>query len=216
MPYLPNLSSPDSELYNKSIDSLACEIKRCGMLSIPYLVIHLGKGSDNGIIQVVKACNFAFDHYKSSPNQNGNSVTILFENIAGQKNNIGSKFEEIRVILDKLLNSPGEFGVCLDTCHTFAAGYDLRTEDNANTTMDHFNNIIGLKELKMVHLNDSKDNINSNRDRHEHIGLGNIEREVFRALFKHKTIRSLPLIIETPNDDKCNDLKVTLDLIGQQ
>jgi deoxyribonuclease IV len=218
MPYLPNLSSPDSELYNKSINSLAGEIKRCGMLSIPYLVIHLGshlgKGSDNAISQIVKACSFALDHYKSSSTQHGNSVTILFENSAGQKNNIGSKFEEIRVILDKL-NSSGEFGVCLDTCHAFAAGYDLHTEDNVNATIDQFNNIIGLKELKMVHLNDSKDKINSNRDRHEHIGFGNIGKEGFKALFKHKAIMRLPLIMETPNDDKCDDLKIILDLIGQ-
>jgi deoxyribonuclease IV len=218
MPYLPNLSSPDSELYNKSINSLACEIKRCGILSIPYLVIHLGshlgKGSDNAISQIVKACSFALDHYKSSSTQYGNSVTILFENSAGQKNNIGSKFEEIRLILDKL-NSSGEFGVCLDTCHAFAAGYDLHTEDNVNATIDQFNNIIGLKELKMVHLNDSKDKINSNRDRHEHIGFGNIGKEGFKALFKHKAIMRLPLIMETPNDDKCDDLKIILDLIRQ-
>jgi deoxyribonuclease IV len=218
MPYLPNLSSPDSELYNKSINSLAGEIKRCGILSIPYLVIHLGshlgKGSDNAISQIVKACSFALDHYKSSSTQYGNSVTILFENSAGQKNNIGSKFEEIRLILDKL-NSSGEFGVCLDTCHAFAAGYDLHTEDNVNATIDQFNNIIGLKELKMVHLNDSKDKINSNRDRHEHIGFGNIGKEGFKALFKHKAIMRLPLIMETPNDDKCDDLKIILDLIRQ-
>jgi deoxyribonuclease IV len=218
MPYLPNLSSPDSEIYNKSINSLAGEIKRCGILSIPYLVIHLGshlgKGSDNAISQIVKACSFALDHYKSSSTQYGNSVTILFENSAGQKNNIGSKFEEIRLILDKL-NSSGEFGVCLDTCHAFAAGYDLHTEDNVNATIDQFNNIIGLKELKMVHLNDSKDKINSNRDRHEHIGFGNIGKEGFKALFKHKAIMRLPLIMETPNDDKCDDLKIILDLIGQ-
>jgi deoxyribonuclease IV len=218
MPYLPNLSSPNSELYNKSINSLAGEIKRCGMLSIPYLVIHLGshlgKGSDNAISQIVKACSFALDHYKSSSTQHRNSVTILFENSAGQKNNIGSKFEEIRVILDKL-NSSGEFGVCLDTCHAFAAGYDLHTEDNVNATIDQFNNIIGLKELKMVHLNDSKDKINSNRDRHEHIGFGNIGKEGFKALFKHKAIMRLPLIMETPNDNKCDDLKIILDLIGQ-
>ena len=220
MPYLPNLSSPNYALYYKSIDSLADEIKRCSMLGIPYLVIHLGshlgKGSDNGISQVVKACSFAFDrYYKSSSNQNGNSVTILFENSAGQKNNIGSKFEEIRVILDKL-NSAREFGVCLDTCHTFAAGYDLRTENNVNATIEQFNNIIGLKELKMVHLNDSKDKINSNRDRHEHIGFGNIGIEGFRSLLKHKVIMRLPLIMETPDDDKCDDLKIILDLIGKQ
>ena len=219
MPYLPNLSSPDCKLHNKSIDTLANEIKRCSMLSVPYLVIHLGshlgKGLDNGINQIVKACSFALDHYKSSSYYNHNPVTILFENSAGQKNNVGNKFDEIRIILDKL-NYSREFGVCLDTCHAFAAGYDFRTEDNVNATMHHFNDIIGLKELKMVHLNDSKYKINSNRDRHEHIGLGNIGKEGFRALFKHKAIMGLPLIMETPNDDKYDDLKVILDLIDQK
>jgi deoxyribonuclease-4 len=221
MPYLPNLSAPDSILYNKSVNVLTEEIQRCSRLDIHYLVLHLGstlgKGSDSGISQLVKACNFAFDnYYKSSEKQRGNnSVTILLENSAGQKNSIGSKFEEMRVILDKL-NSK-KFGVCLDTCHAFAAGYDLRTEYDVNTAIDQFHRIIGLKELKMVHLNDSKDKINSNRDRHEHIGLGQIGEEGFRTLFKNMTIRKLPVIMETPNDEKRYDsdnLKVLLDLIA--
>jgi deoxyribonuclease-4 len=221
MPYLPNLSAPDSILYKKSVNVLTDEIHRCSRLDIQYLVLHLGsnlgKGSDNGISQLVKACNFAFDnYYKSSEKQRGNnSVTILLENSAGQKNSIGSKFEEMRVILDRL-NSK-KFGVCLDTCHAFAAGYDLRTEYDVNTAIDQFHRIIGLKELKMVHLNDSKDKINSNRDRHEHIGLGQIGEEGFRTLFKNMTIRKLPVIMETPNDEKRYDsdnLKVLLDLIA--
>jgi len=220
MPYLPNLSAPDSILYKKSVNVLTDEIQRCSRLDIQYLVLHLGsnlgKGPDNGISQLVKACNFAFDnYYKSSEKQRGNnSLTILLENSAGQKNSIGSKFEEMRVILDRL-NSK-KFGVCLDTCHAFAAGYDLRTEYDVNTTIDQFHRIIGLKELKMVHLNDSKDKINSNRDRHEHIGLGKIGEEGFRTLFKNMTIRKLPVIMETPNDEKRYDsdnLKVLLDLI---
>ncbi len=222
MPYLPNLSAPDSILYEKSVNLLRDEIQRCSRLDIPYLVLHLGsnlgKGSDNGISQLVKACNFAFDnYYKSSEDQRGsNSVTILLENSAGQKNSIGSKFEEIGVILDKL-NSSKKFGICLDTCHAFAAGYDLRTEYGVNTTIDQFHNIIGLKELKMVHLNDSKGKINSHRDRHEHIGLGEMGEKGFRALFKHATIRKLPLIMETPNDERRHDsdnLKALLELIA--
>ena len=221
MPYLPNLSAPDSILYNKSVNVLTEEIQRCNRLDIHYLVLHLGstlgKGSDSGISQLVKACNFAFDkYYKSSEKQRGNnSLTILLENSAGQKNSIGSKFEEIRIILDKL-NSK-KFGICLDTCHAFAAGYDLRTEFGVNTTMDQFHKIIGLKELKMVHLNDSKDKINSNRDRHEHIGLGKIGEKGFRTLFKDMNIRKLPVIMETPNDEKrcdSHNLKVLLDIIA--
>ena len=221
MPYLPNLSAPDSILYNKSVNVLTEEIQRCSTLDIHYLVLHLGstlgKGSDSGISQLVKACNFAFDkYYRSSEKQRGNnSLTILLENSAGQKNSIGSKFEEIRIILDKL--NSRKFGICLDTCHAFAAGYDLRTEFGVNTTMDQFHKIIGLKELKMVHLNDSKDKINSNRDRHEHIGLGKIGEKGFRTLFKDMTIRKLPVIMETPNDEKRYDsdnLKVLLDLIA--
>jgi deoxyribonuclease-4 len=218
MPYLPNLSAPDGEIYRKSVNILTEEVYRCSILDIPYLVIHfgshLGKGAESGINQVVKACNFAFDSYRSTYGR-FTPVMILLENSAGQKNSIGSKFEEMRVILDKL-NSK-KFGVCLDTCHAFAAGYDLRTEYDVNTAIDQFHRIIGLKELKMVHLNDSKDKINSNRDRHEHIGLGQIGEEGFRTLFKNMTIRKLPVIMETPNDEKRYDsdnLKVLLDLIA--
>jgi deoxyribonuclease IV len=221
MPYLPNLSAPDGTSYNKSVNVLTDEIQRCSRLDIHYLVLHLGstlgKGSDSGISQLVKACNFAFDnYYKSSEKQRGNnSLTILLENSAGQKNSIGSKFEEIRIILDKL--NSNKFGICLDTCHAFAAGYDLRTEFGVNTTIDQFHKIIGLKELKMVHLNDSKDKINSNRDRHEHIGLGKIGEKGFRTLFKNMTIRKLPVIMETPNDERRYDsdnLKALLDFIA--
>lgn len=222
MPYLPNLSAPDSKLYKKSVDVLTDEIQRCSILDIPYLILHLGsslgKGSDNGISQLIKACNFAFDkYYKSSEKQRGNKpVTILLENSAGQKNSIGAKFEEIRAILDRL-NCAEKFGICLDTCHAFAAGYDLRTEYGVNTTIDQLQKIIGLKELKVIHLNDSKDKINSKRDRHEHIGLGEIGEKGFKALFNHTAIRKLPLIMETPNDGKrcdSDNLKVVLSLIG--
>ena len=221
MPYLPNLSAPDGTSYNKSVNVLTEEIQRCSTIHIHYLVLHLGstlgKGSDSGISQLVKACNFAFDkYYRSSEKQRGNnSLTILLENSAGQKNSIGSKFEEIRIILDKL--NSRKFGICLDTCHAFAAGYDLRTEFGVNTTMDQFHKIIGLKELKMVHLNDSKDKINSNRDRHEHIGLGKIGEKGFRTLFKNMAIRKLPVIMETPNDERRYDsdnLKALLDFIA--
>ena len=151
-------------------------------------------------------------------------VTIILENSAGEKNSIGSKFNELGLILDKLRSSGSShrdnkissFGICLDTCHAFAAGYDLRTENGVNETLDKFSSEIGMRNLKVIHLNDSKDKLNSNRDRHEHIGLGKIGKEGFRALLNHKSVKRLPIILETPidsNRDNSDNLKVVLDLL---
>jgi deoxyribonuclease-4 len=237
MPYLPNLSSPNDKLHKKSVDVLTEEIKRCSVLGIPYLVSHLGthggKGKGYGISQLVKGCNFAFRNYYKSlskaakNNSHGiggkESVTILLENSAGHKYSIGGKFDEIGLILDKLDSSSsgsrGSFGVCLDSCHAFVAGYDLRKKDGAGETLDKFSSEVGLKRLKLVHLNDSKDKFNSNRDRHEHIGLGKIGKEGFKALLKDKAVKNLPIIMETPIDkrrDNSDNLKVVVDIINRK
>jgi len=215
MPYLPNLASPDGELYRKSVDTLAAEMHRCGLLGISYLVIHLGshlgKGTENGISQLVKGCRYAIE---DSVNGKKNAVRILLENMAGQKNSLGSKFEEIRLILDKL-NDYGSFGVCLDTCHAFAAGYDLRKREDVEKMLDHFCSSVGSKELKAIHLNDSKGDLNSKVDRHEHIGLGKIGNTGFEALLSHKSLMSLPMIMETPVDNTRRDidnLRIVLQL----
>jgi deoxyribonuclease IV len=228
MPYLPNLAAPDGELYKKSVDTLAGEVQRCSTLGIPSLVIHLGshlgKGTEEGISQLVKACNYALENYgkdtssyvqsKQKTKKNA-PVRILFENMAGQKNSIGSKFEEIRLLLDKL-KPKGSFGVCLDTCHVFASGNDLRKERDVEKMLNHFDSTVGLKELKVLHLNDSKGDLNSKIDRHEHIGLGKIGRAGFAALLQHKSLRNLPMIMETPVDKQRSDvdnLKAVLDLL---
>ena len=219
MPYLPNLSAPHGELYKKSIDILSEEVHRCIILDIPYLVIHLGshlgKGPENGTNQLINACNHGIDNYKSY-HKKIVPVTVLLENSAGQKNSIGSKFEEIRLILDKL--GSRKFGVCLDTCHAFASGYDMRTKEGVDKIIEHFNKTIGLKEMKAVHLNDSKGDLNSHYDRHEHIGLGQIGEIGFAALFTHKKVMNLPIIMETPIDKKRGDpenLKAVMNLIRQ-
>ena len=159
MPYLPNLSSPNGDQYKKSEDVLSEEVYRCSMLGITYLVIHLGShlggGAENGINQLVSACNNAFDKLKSSYKA-ATPVMVLLENSAGQKNSIGGKFQELRIILDKL-NSRQKFGVCLDTCHVFVSGHDLSTKAGANKMIEDFNDMVGLKELKLVHLNDSRE-----------------------------------------------------------
>ena len=212
MPYLPNLAGPEGEFYQKSVRTLAEEMHRCKTLEIPYLVIHLGShmgtGSKCGIEQLVKAITSACSKF-------GNGPTVLLENSAGQKNSVGGTFEELRLILDRLDNSK-EFGVCVDTCHLFASGYDLRSDAEVKITFKKFKDIIGLKELKIVHLNDSKGKLGSNLDRHEHIGLGMIGIEGIAAFLNIREIKGLPIIMETPIDKRRGDednLKVVLDLV---
>lgn len=232
MPYLPNLAAPDGELYKKSVDTLAGEVQRCSTLGIPSLVIHLGshlgKGTEAGISQLVKACKYALDtygknasfhanHSKQKRNKKNAPFRILLENMAGQKNSIGGRFEEIRLLLDNL-KPKGYFGVCLDTCHVFASGYEMRKEKDVEKMLSQFDSTVGLKELKVLHLNDSKGDLNSKIDRHEHIGLGKIGKEGFAALLQHKSLRNLPMIMETPVDEQRNDvanLKVVLDLASK-
>jgi deoxyribonuclease-4 len=218
MPYLPNLASSDGELYRKSVDTLAAEIHRCGVLGISYLVIHLGshlgKGTESGINQLVKGCKYAIEDSPRRQKKKNVSVRILLENMAGQKNSLGSKFEEIRLILDKIKDD-GSFGVCLDTCHAFAAGYDLRKKEDVEKMLDHFFSNVGSKELKAIHLNDSKGDLNCKVDRHEHIGLGKIGNAGFAALLNHKSLMGLPMIMETPVDDTRRDidnLRIVLQL----
>ncbi len=212
IPYLPNLSGPDSEFYKKSVETLTGEMRRCVALEIPYLVIHLGshmgKGQASGIGQLVKAIEAARTKSDGAP-------VVLLENNAGQKNSIGGNFEELRMILDRL-DDPRQFGVCTDTCHLFASGYDLRTKADVGKTLEKLDNIVGLKELKFIHLNDSKWPLGSNLDRHEHIGLGQIGTEGLAAFLNHRAIRGLPVIMETPIDEKRGDeqnLKVVLGMI---
>jgi len=214
MPYFPNLSSPQEDVYKKSVDILIEEVHRCGLLGIPYLVIHLGShmgaGMEFGIRNLVDACNLATENVK-------NNVTILLENSAGTRNTIGSKFEEIRRILDQV--EPGiRFGVCLDTCHAFAAGYDLRSSKDVDEVIDEFDKVVGLEELKIVHLNDCRGDLNSNMDAHEHIGMGYIGEEGFASILTNEALKSLPFIMETPIDNRRDDngnLKKSRELAQQ-
>ena len=218
MPYLPNLSAPNGELYKKSIDSLISELHRCFQLEIPNLVVHLGShlgsGTQNGIDQLVNSVDTATDHSKSSDRKNG-KVTILLENSAGQKNSIGSKLEDIRSILDKI--SSKNVGICMDTCHAFAAGYDLRSEKKNDDFVDKFDSVIGLEKLRLIHLNDSEKEIGSHIDRHEHIGLGKIGVKGMSAILKNRKVKGKPIIMETKEDSVRNNLdnlRVALELVN--
>jgi len=208
MPYLPNLSAPNGELYKKSIDSLISELHRCFQLEIPNLVVHLGShlgsGPQNGIDQLVNSVNTATDHSESSGRKNG-KVTILLENSAGQKNSIGSQIEEIQSIFNILGKT--DYGLCIDTCHLFAAGYDLSTESGASTLFEKIDSHIGIENIKIIHLNDSKGDLGSNLDRHYHIGLGKIGQSGLRHLVNYKKLTNVPFIMETPIDSVRNDLE---------
>ena len=245
IPYLPNLASSNEQLHKRSTSVIMEEIRRCASLRISYVILHLGThggdGNDRGIKQLVNACKFAIKNYdktdlnnnnnykknnnkiknKSKPSDLKKSVTIILENNTGKKNSIGSKSDELAIILDKLRSSidlrTHSFGICLDTCHAFAAGYDLRTNDKVHETFDILNDQVGLKNIKVLHLNDSKGDLNLKRDLHEHIGLGKIGIDGFKSILNNKAINKVPMIMETPVDSRRDDLgnlKVVQSILG--
>jgi deoxyribonuclease-4 len=201
MPYLPNLASPRDEVYEKSVKTLASELERCRQLKIPYLVTHLGShlgaGMQAGFMQLVDGINQAFK-------VSGGDVTLLLENTAGTRNSMGSTLEDIQYIIARL-SYPERAGICFDTSHAFAAGYDLRTEETVKATARKIDEVIGFEKIKLVHLNDSKGDLNSCIDRHEHIGMGKIGEEGFRNILASR-LGTLPLIMETPKDHRRSDV----------
>jgi deoxyribonuclease-4 len=201
MPYLPNLASPREDIYRNSVADLIDEVRRCTALRIPYLVTHLGshlgEGEAVGFQRIINALQKALDSMKSN-------VVITLENTAGTKNSMGGTFEMIRDILEEI-GDKRRLAVCFDTCHAFAAGYDVRTEEALMKTMDHFDEVIGLNRLRVVHLNDSKGGLNSRLDRHEHIGMGMIGEGGFEVVIPFFASMSLPQILETPIDERRDD-----------
>ena len=202
MPYLPNLATPNHDVYSKSVNTLMKEVERCGKLGIPFLVTHLGShlgtGEENGIKRLVKGLEKAAEVK--------NDVMILLENTAGQKNSVGSDFDQLASIFSQLKPTK-RFGICFDTCHTFSAGYDLRTDDAVKDTMEKFDEVVSLEHLKILHLNDSKGTLGSNIDRHYHIGLGGIGEKGLSAVIKFMNKKKIPMILETPIDDIRGDFE---------
>jgi len=202
MPYLPNLSSPEISVYEKSIHTMIREVERCDKLGIPYLVTHLGShkgtGEDKGIQRLVGALTEVAKTNKD--------VTILLENTAGQKNSVGSDFTQLAEIFFGL-KPASRFGICIDTCHAFAAGYDLRNEKNVKDVFEKFDSEIGLKHIKIIHLNDSKGELGCHLDRHEHIGLGHIGEAGLSQVVKLANKNKIPIILETPIDERRTDFE---------
>jgi len=197
MPYLPNLASPKEEGWQRSIETLIIQLRRCEVLGIPYLVTHLGSHLGAGADIGEKRLKDALSQALAAPDTS--EVTLLLENTAGTKNSMGSTFSEIGRIIDGCNGNP-RLGICYDTCHAFAAGYDLTNESAIEATLDEIDAAAGPDRLRLIHLNDTKGPCGSHLDRHEHIGLGQIGEEGMRMLVNNPIIASLPLICETPVD----------------
>ena len=190
--YLVNLAGRD-EVRRKSVAAMVEDLTRCGRLGIEYLVFHPGCNGDAtaGIALVAEALNSIIS---ACPQRR---PKILLETTAGQGDSIGHTFEQLAEILSPLAR-PGRFGVCLDTCHVFAAGYDIRTPKAYRATMEHFDRVIGLDRLLAVHLNDSKRPLGARVDRHEHIARGRIGRKGFANIINDLRLANVPFILETP------------------
>jgi len=203
LPYLPNIASSRSKFYKRSIRSITTDLQRAEDLGADYLIIHIGhrmeSSEDQAIEAVSQGIDQAFEKVK-------NAVILLLENTAGQGTEVGYTFDQIKRIIEGVQDHE-RMGVCLDTAHSFEAGYDLSTEDGIERTLENFDRTIGLKRLHLLHLNDSKTPLGSRRDRHWHIGEGQIGREGFRCLVNHPLLNHLPGIMETPRKDTVEDLR---------
>ena len=213
--YLLNPASPDEVLFERSVAALEQEVKRAGILGIDRIITHLGahKGSgiEAGIARIVAAldrviASETFSSYKG--------VEILLENTAGTGTTMGASFSELGAIISALSDA-SRVGVCLDTCHAFAAGYELRTFEGLAETLEALDREVGLGRLKVIHLNDSKYPLGSRRDRHAHIGYGEIGMEGFSLIVNHKALHDLPFILETPKkfDGQADADRINLDLV---
>ena len=210
--YLINLASPNDELWEKSIAAFADELERCSALGIPYLVTHpgahTGSGEEAGLRREATALNRLLDAGI------GGDTLILLETTAGQGTCLGQRFEHLAYLIEQA-GHPERIGVCVDTCHILAAGYDIRTPDASAATFAEFDRIIGIDRIKALHLNDSQKDLGSRVDRHADIGAGCVGLEGFRAIVNDPRFADLPMILETPKgDDLAEDIENLSKLRG--
>ena len=196
--YLINLASPKDDIHAKSMNGFTDELERAQLLNVRYLVTHpgahTGSGVDAGIARFAESLNRIFDALPD------NQTITCLETTAGQGTTLGRSFEELAAIIDRVEDKE-RVGVCFDTCHTFAAGYNLQTEHGTRQVIDEFDRVVGLHKLHVLHLNDSKQPFGSFKDRHEQIGQGEIGFDAFRALVNDVRLSGLPAILETEKDD---------------
>ncbi len=199
--YLINLASSKPDLYEKSIEQFVIDLERTEALGAEYLVTHLGSASGKEpqwiIGRVSGALNMAM---KLHPPK----ATILLENTAGEAGDVGYTLEQVQNVISTLSNS-SHIGICYDTCHGFAAGYDIRTKKGVDALLRTIKNTVGLDRLKGMHLNDCLRDFNSHIDRHWHIGEGKIGLDGFKALLNHPEFKDVPKIMETPKETEEDD-----------
>ncbi len=205
--YLVNLCATNDEIRAKSIEGLKAEVERCARLGIRWVVSHmgshLGAGEEAGLQAVAEGARRVFE-------ETSDSVTLLMETTAGQGSALNYRFEHLATLLESLQGHP-RLGVCLDTCHLFAAGYDLRDRESYEATFSELERWVGLDRVKAIHANDSKKGLGSRVDRHAHIGEGEIGIEAFRLLVNDPRWIEVPILLETPDAETMH--KVNLECL---
>jgi len=200
--YLIDLASADERVARLSLDHLIVEFQRAAALGLQWVVLHpgchQGRGSEAGLRQVAESATRAMEATRDL------SVGLLLETTAGQGTSLGWRFEHLACLLEAIA-PPERLGVCFDTCHVFAAGYDLRTPETYEATMAEFDRVVGLSRIHAVHVNDAKRDLGSRVDRHEQIGRGKLGRGAFRCLLRDARLAAVPKIIETPKEDDERD-----------
>jgi len=191
--YLVNLATPKTDLREKSIESMQAEVDAAARLGIDYVNVHLGAHTGAGVEQGLDNAASVLDELDIPE-----GVTVLVESDAGSGTKLGGQFEHLAAVLDR---SGHDLGVCLDTAHTFAAGYDLSTPGAVAETLAAFDDVVGVENLACVHLNDSKHGCGTNKDEHAHVGEGEIGVDGMAAFLSHEAIRDVPLVLETPEED---------------
>jgi len=195
--YLINLGNPTREPLEQSRKSFLDEMKRCEMLGLTLLNFHPGShlkqiSEEECLKLIAESINIALDKTKG--------VTAVIENTAGQGSNVGYRFEHLKFIID-LVEDKSRVGVCLDTCHTYTSGYDLKSEEGYHTSMNEFDKVVGFSNLRALHVNDSKKELASRVDRHDNLGKGFLGEDLFRRIMNDPRFDNMPLILETPEEE---------------
>jgi deoxyribonuclease-4 len=202
--YLINLGAPKDEVFQRSVNAFTDELERCAALGIGFLVTHpgshVGSGVEEGISRIVDGLDLAWSRFEENASVDQKPM-ILLETTAGQGTNLGHTFEQLGEIMERA-GSNENIGICFDTCHAYASGYDITTSESYEGTMAYLDGAIGMDRLKAVHINDSKKGLGSRVDRHSNIGEGMITLEGFRPLLKDNRLKDVPMILETPGGEE--------------
>lgn len=200
--YLINLGSPDEALWRKSLEALITELRRCQQLGLVDYILHpgahMGAGEEAGLERIAQGLTRALEATA------GSGVIILLETTAGQGSALGYRFEQLAWLIDRV-RPPERLGICFDTAHALAAGYEYRTPERYEAMWREFEAVIGLKRLRAIHLNDSLKDVDSRIDRHTHIGQGYVGLDAFRMLLNDPRLRRAPMLLETPKSDDLHE-----------